>query len=335
MTATDLVTARARAIADTVMAYPFKVWAFAESIGVRSVWQAGLVLHEPRYQHWAISMLEEWLHRAPILEEPDHCAPGIVLLDAYEATQDQRYLDLALRLAEYMDNLPRDGSGATFHRPHHPDFHHYLYVDCMEVDAPFLCRLAQVTGAPGYADRGAAQIASYSQLLQDPSTGLFWHQYNGETGRVNGAFWGRGNGWAMLGLLETLRLLPRRHPAWNPLHERLSKLAERLVACQLPSGDWPTVLDRLETYAEGSLPAFFYYGLAEGMHEGLLPDRYACAAMRAWEALNRRMASDGVLLGVSIATPPGDAEHYARIPTGVVAPWGQAPALLAHLARRA
>ncbi len=318
------------------MTYPFKVWGFGETIALRALWQVGPILHEPNYHEWVIGMLNRWLRREPRLQEADHSAPGIVLLDAYNATGDERYLSLALGLADYMAALPRDKSGAAFHRPTHPDFRHFIYVDCIEVDAPFLCRLAQITGESAYYDKAVEQISAYSGLLQDPASGLFYHQYDGESGQVNGAFWGRGNGWAMLGLLETLIRLPREHSGWDNLQGRLSRQAEALAACQLPSGDWPTVLDQPTTYAEGSLAAMFYYAYTEAMQQGYLPDKYAEVADRAWTALEALLALDGILQGVSIATPPGNAEHYARIerlPPGAVAPWGQGPALLACLAR--
>jgi hypothetical protein len=42
--------------------------------------------------------------------------------------------------------------------------------------------------------------------------------------------------------------------------------------------------------------------------------------------------TDGLLEGVSIATPPGTAAHYNSIETGGGYPWGQGPSLLFALA---
>ena len=314
------LTQRIRLIAETVMAYPYKLWAFAESIGVRSVWAAGDALGEPCYHDWALAMLDRWLNRESQIEEPDHCAPGIVLCYAYQARHDERYLDLALKLARYLSGLPRDRSAALFHRPQHPEFHHYLYVDCIEVDAPFLCALAEASGDSSYFEAAVEQIEAYSRLLQDEETGLYYHQFDGETGAVNGAFWGRGNGWALLGLLETLLRLPEDHPARNGLHRRMQRLAEGIVRCQHESGEWSTVLDRADTYVEGSLPAFFYYGLTEGINARLLPEPYSKVAEKAWQALERRIGAEGVVQGVSIATPPGTADQYNRIAVGANRP---------------
>jgi unsaturated rhamnogalacturonyl hydrolase len=203
----------------------------------------------------------------------------------------------------------------------------------MEVDAPFLCSLADATSDSSYFDRATEQLLGYSSLLQDPETGLFYHQYDGSTNRVNGAFWGRGNGWAMLGMLKTLLQLPSNHPARGAIHERFKLLADALARHQLPTGGWATVIDRPDTYAEGSLPAFFSYAFWTAIQVGLLDTRYTEVAVKASSALEGQITHDGLLLGVSIATPPGNALHYNHVATSTGFPWGQGPALLAYLSQ--
>ncbi|MCC6803861.1 MAG: glycoside hydrolase family 88 protein [Anaerolineae bacterium] len=319
------------AIVERTLEYPFKVWGFGEGIALEAVWQAGDWLDAPECRQRVIALLDQWLARP--LVEADHSAPGGLLLDAWEATGERRYLERAEALAAYLDTLPRTTAGALLHRPQHPDYHDFLYVDCMEVDAPFLCRLAQATGDVRCFDRAADQLLGYAALLQDGATHLFYHQYNGATNRVNGAFWGRGNGWALLGMLKTLRSLPAAHPSYGEIHLRFQRLVTALVAHQRPDGEWATVLDQPDTYVEGSLTAMFGYGIAEGIGSELLPPDYQASADAAWIALRRRMSPDGLLEGVSVATPPGDAAHYNAIPVGAGFPWGQGPALLAHLLR--
>lgn len=320
-----------RRIVARTLDYPFKVWGFGEGIALEAVWRAGDLLTAPEYRQRVIALLDRWLARP--LVEADHSAPCGLLVDAWEATGERRYLERAEALAAYMDALPRTAAGALLHRPLHADYHDFLYVDCMEVDAPFLCRLAQATGDARYFDRAADQLLGYAALLQDGATHLFYHQYNGATNRVNGAFWGRGNGWALLGMLKILRSLPAVHPAYGEIRLRFQRLVAALVAHQRPDGEWATVLDQPDTYVEGSLTAMFGYGMAEGIHSGLLPPDYQASANAAWIALRRRMSPDGLLEGVSLATPPGDAAHYNAIPVSAGFPWGQGPALLTYLLR--
>lgn len=311
-------------IAQETMRYPFKVWGFGEGVALEALWEASDHLNESLYREFVLNLFERWVSRP--IEEPDHSAPSMLLLMAYEHTRDMRYLEVAKSLAGHMHQLPQATNGARFHRPQHADYHHYIYVDCMEVDAPFLCKLAQVTGNADFYDAGATQILSYCALLQDQSTGLFYHQYNGETNTINGAFWGRGNGWALLGLLKTLLILPSTHANYQQIKSNYQQLAQALISLQHANGAWSTVLDQPETYQESSLPAMFGTGILSGIQNGLLPETYQLHVDRAKQNMLEHIA-DGVLHGVSIATPPGSASHYNSIQTASGFPWGQGPAL--------
>ncbi|MBW7877780.1 MAG: glycoside hydrolase family 88 protein [Anaerolineae bacterium] len=313
-----------RALARATMAYPFKMWGFGEGIALEALWLADELAPGLGCRRFVLDRYETWLARG--IEERDHSASGVLLLDLYQHTGDSRCMTRALELAEYLRGLPITMHGAALHRPQHPDYHAYLYVDCMEVDAPFLCRLGAITGDATWTDAGAAQIRAYCALLQDNASGLFYHQYDAETGTVNGAFWGRGNGWALLGLIKTLGVLPAAHAAFPELAARFRRLASALVTRQLPSGGWPTVLDQPNTYEESSLAAMFGLGLALGIEQRLIDHGVRSVVDRAWSRTVERLA-DGSLDSVSVATPPGDAGHYAQIATGRGYPWGQGPAL--------
>jgi len=70
-----------------------------------------------------------------------------------------------------------------------------------------------------YVVRGVARgneehIAPGTELLQ---------LYEEDCG-TNGQLWARGNGWAVMGLVETLKLMPDSHPARQELRERLDRL---------------------------------------------------------------------------------------------------------------
>jgi unsaturated rhamnogalacturonyl hydrolase len=320
-----------RAVASQIMSYPFKVWGFGEGIALEALWQAGSRLHETEFQCFVEACFEQWFARDIV--EADHSAPGMLLLELYQVQRDQRYLQRALALHQHFAGLSCDSvTGARYHRPTHPDYASYLYVDCMEVDAPFLAMLGKVTEDSNYYDEAVNQIEGYAALLQDEETGLFYHQFDYRTREVNGAFWGRGNGWALHGLVKTLALLPASHIGFYPLQKRLERLVEALAAVQHADGTWSTVLDQPHTYRESSLPAFFASGILQASRAGFLPTRLAVVGERAAEATMQLLQADGRLPAISIATPPGNRAHYNSIATGHLFPWGQGPALLTLLA---
>lgn len=316
---------------ERTLAYPYKVWGYGESIGLEALLSVTEASGEPSGYEFVRDLMEQWCAERPTIAETDHVAPGVALLEVYRRTGEPHLLAQARRLADHFAGLPRTASGATLHRVGHPEFSQYVYVDCLYTDAPFLCSLARITGDPGYYQQAIDLFEGHARLLQDERTGLFYHLYDAGREQTNGAFWGRGNGWAILGLINTLALLEPGDPRRHALHARLARLAYAVAALQAPDGHWHTVLDKPETYKETSLAAFFCLAFNRGVALSLLPASYLKTAQKAWLALAGCIDDTGLVTGVSQATPPGDAAHYGRVPAGGLYPWGQGPALLSAL----
>jgi rhamnogalacturonyl hydrolase YesR len=165
--------------------------------------------------------------------------------------------------------------------------------------------------------------------LQDEASGLFSHGFDDATGKPNKVHWGRGQGWALLGLVDTLHLLPAGSAGYVEIRERLAALIAGLARWEQEPGRWSTVIDRPETYREASVSAFAALGIKRAMRSGFVEQDYSGLVQRAWGATLEQIAPTGELMGVSDATPVGtDAAHYDARPLGTH-PWGQGPALLA------
>ncbi len=80
------------------------------------------------------------------------------------------------------------------HRPDLPGWRKQIWVDCMDVDAPFLLQLGRITNDESYVDQGLNEILGYARALQVESNsetdGLFWHGYEEDCG-TNGQLWAR------------------------------------------------------------------------------------------------------------------------------------------------
>ena len=321
----------AHKLAVPLIHYPYKIWGYGEEIGLAALLAAARGTRESRYSEFVHGLLKAWVAARPRISNADHVAPGLVLLEVYSKVRDARLLSQACKLAEWFTQVPRGPFGAGLHRADQSLFSSFIYVDCMAVDAPFLGKFAEVTGDGYYYRLGAELIFSHVQALQDQNSGLFSHVYNASQNASNGVFWGRGNGWALLGLVSTLEQLPQDEPARPFLHRSLEKLAAGLLSLQDGSGHWHTVLNDPQSYTETSLAAIFAYGLRRAVRSNLIPTAYEKPASAAFEAFIKEIDSDGSILGVSQATPPGDHAHYCRVPRGGIYPWGHGPALLAVL----
>ncbi len=243
-------------------------------------------------------------------------------------------LACALELAAILEGSVVGRHGAQIHRPDLAGWEHEVWVDCMHLDGPFLAHLSVVTGEPRFADLAADLLLRHARVLQDERSGLFSHGFDDASGERNTVHWGRGQGWALLGLVDTLHNLPPEHPARAEATDRLHALVDGLASTEASPGAWHTVVDAPETYVESSVGAFVALGVGRGMRYGLLPDHWSALVERALAATLSNISPDGLLEGVSDATPVGaNAAHYGARNRGSF-PWGQGPALLALIEHR-
>jgi unsaturated rhamnogalacturonyl hydrolase len=304
-----------------LLTYPFRAWGFGEGIGVRALLEAARVLGDPGYEAFTRGLFSAWLGRGGPATFEDHVAPGYELLELYERTSEPALLDAARRLAALHARFPVQ-NGVCLHRPDQPGFRRQIWVDCMHIDGPFLARLGRITGEAAYFDRAAEAVLGYARLLQQPD-GLFRHGWEAACG-VNGQPWARGNGWALMGMIDTAAELPSGHAALPELRERIALLVAALRSTQDPCGLWHTVIDDDATYLETTLAV---------MVATSIPDGQMRSAAEA--AVLRHVDEAGELMLVSEATPVAEKRMYATRPFGVF-PWGQGPLvlLLCQIAKR-
>lgn len=326
----DLIDRCARA----ALAYRFKRWGFAEEMALLGLIEIGDALDRPEYVEAVAELVAGWVSQEPRLTWADHVAPGTVMLELFKRGGDERYRSTARALGELYLRFPRV-SGVPLHRPDLDGWEHTIWVDCMMIDGPFLLRLAHLTGEQRWRDLALEHLDGYHACLFDPDVRLYAHGFDAHKKRRSAVRWGRGNGWALLGMVEAAGELlkgqgdPRETTPFKVISERVATLVEAIVPLQDASGAWHTVLDDATTPLEGSTSALFATAMMRARQQGIIGeidglDRCVGAALAD---VARRLQPDGRFL-VSAATPIGERDHYASQPLGVY-PWGQGPALLA------
>jgi rhamnogalacturonyl hydrolase YesR len=118
-----------------------------------------------------------------------------------------------------------------------------------------------------------------------------------------------------------LTTLPANSASRPYYQDLFLKMSRKLVTLQKRDGSWaPSLLDpRSDTLPETSGTGFFTYGLAWGVHAGLLKDAvYRQAAERGWSLLTKAVQADGKLGWVQqVGSEPNSvAEDYTQ-PFGV------------------
>jgi unsaturated rhamnogalacturonyl hydrolase len=341
---------RLRAAAELLLDYPFRVWHYGESTGLEGLLRAGDLLGEPRYEAWVHGLLRGWAARRRPFTELDNTLPGKVLCELAARHDDELLLEAGLDAAEYLTaRRTLRGVALPFERaPLREPFGGEalgasdrdlledpgpgVFVDTLHFDPPFLVRLGVLADAPGLVDAGAGQARALSDLLQDAS-GLFWHFFLERSGERYGLGWGRGQGWALLGLVDVLEALPRDHVEREPLAAALERLVLALRESERADGGWDAVVGEPESGDESSTAAFVAAGVGAAVASGVLRKDQLDLAREAWAHTAARVGEDGVLAGVSANVWACTvSSHYHHVPRGAVVPWGQGPLLLAAAA---
>jgi unsaturated rhamnogalacturonyl hydrolase len=352
--------ASARKAAELLMRHPWKVWFWGDSIGLEGLLDASVLTGDERYADFVYGLLKAWIARRHPRSRFEYTAAGVALLRVHERTGDEALLQAALDHAEYLAAFRRTDSGAYVRYEDaaielppelpasHPEFARFaagarnvseggpcVFVDNMHFDGPFFSRLYSLTGEDRFRELAVDNILPSIELLFDKKAGLFHHFWQERTGRPNGVLWGRGNGWAMLGLMHALAFLPESDAAYPVILGVIRRQAEALANLQDPSGDWHTVLDDAGSYLETSIAAFVVDGFCTALRQGWLPPRFRPTVDRALEAVRSHVEPDGKLSGVSYETFPSTRpEHYRQMPRDAVVPWGQGPLLTALLSHQ-
>jgi unsaturated rhamnogalacturonyl hydrolase len=314
-------------VADAAIYYPeyrYKVWGYGEWIALEGLLAAARICENPRYFGFVEGLIAGWISKRGQLIPADHVAPGVAFIELYQITRKEIYVDRALALADLLLRSPRGATGARLLRP---DANQFVYVDCLYSDPPLFCKLAQITGERKWFEEAAAYALEFWSVLVDARVPLLYHGYSDVTRDHIGLLWGRGVGWALLGLVDTLADMPEDIGGRDLLLVHFKDMAVALRDLQAANGHWHTVLDHPETYLENSIAAFVCAAFFKAMRFGFLDSSFQECTRRSWHAFTKVISEDGQI-PVSEATPEGDLALYQTLGLGIY-PWGQGPALRA------
>ena len=302
-------------MAERTLRCPVTIWGFGVGGALSALVRAGRRLGHDKYVD-AVATLVKPALMAP-RDPTDHLISVEALLALAEVRPGWDAGGACSRwVTAVLDAHRPTPGGPRVHRPDLPAWASTIWVDCMHTDGPGLAAL-------GRRDEAVTCASEYAAVLQRDD-GLFHHGYDASAERGNGVAWGRGQGWALLGLVETLRLVDDA-----ALRRRLERLVEAMGAYE-ESGRWRTVVDDPDTPVENSVAAYVAQGVTRAVRYGLVDATHAPMAARAYAVTVGAVVDGG--LRVSEATAVGDKENYRSRALGVF-PWGQAPALHAMLDR--
>jgi unsaturated rhamnogalacturonyl hydrolase len=275
--------------------------------------------------------LDAWLDAA--LAEPlelshvNQAAPAWVLLDAPSLVGETDFDPaIAREVADYFafEHPKIPDNGALIHAGDQ------LWVDTMFMTGPLLAKVGVDEDDPMLVEAAVTQILAHSSLLQDPSSGLYFHSWDASDAQdgldphMARAHWGRGNAWAALAAAEVLTVIPDDAPGREDIETTLVLQLDAIIALQDSSGAWHTILDDPNTYLESSCTAGFALAIEMAIELGLVDPELRSVADAARAYLETQLGPEGALHGTSAGTAASrDISSYGEIATDQPRLWGQ------------
>lgn len=256
------------------------------------------------------------------------CAMGHCLITLYQATGDEKYMDIIRSKTEYLrKDALRFGDHVLQHTVSaNNDFPEQCWADTLFMAAFFLLRVGVMTKDEELTGDALNQYYWHIQYLQDENTGLWYHGYNNITkDHMSGFYWGRANCWAAYTMSKVGLILPEcyLYPQYLEIVGSLNEQLSALKLLQTEKGLWRTILNDGESYEELSASA----GIAAAMtlKGNPLHIKYI---EKSIEGVLAHVAADGRVTEVSGGTAVmKDRDGYRNISKKWIQGWGQGMAL--------
>jgi rhamnogalacturonyl hydrolase YesR len=177
------------------------------------------------------------------------------------------------------------------------------WTDDMFMATSLLAHVAARAPDDRYARVIGRLLTSYAEKLQRPD-GLFVHAVEGPHA------WGRGNGFAAMGLGEALAYLPESWPDRPRVVDIFRRHMRAMVGHQSDDAAWREVVDEPTAYWELTVTAMTVAAMARGVRRGWLDREFRLVIDRGWRAVLARVSEDGALRDVCASTGAGPTKEY-------------------------
>jgi len=239
----------------------------------------------------------------------DDQAVGQTYLELYRKFGEPKMLEKTLERTRWIRDNP---SSQPMRLNHYQYTERWTWCDALFMAPPVWAKLSNITGDASYRQWMLKEYQATVKHLYDKREHLFFRDEHFIDAREQGkkVFWSRGNGWVFAGLTLIIPELPegKERDYFVKLYKDMAPAIARLQTTQ---GHWPMSLLSAEQYPqpETSGSAFFTYGLAWGINNGLLKRaKYEPVVRKGWDNLVSHVNTDGLLGYVQpVGAAPGSA----------------------------
>lgn len=264
---------------------------------------------------------DRWIRKNCKMYYLDDAFSGMALIDLHQITGEEKYKQAADKIAEYLFHHETDGGGSLLYRPKQKNG--YIFADGIGMVSPFLCKYGVTYGNSNAIQLAVTQIQNFIDMGMDSKTGLPYHGYQYESAVRYGIIgWGRGTGWLMLGMAETLSYLEESHPNYETIKQAYRRMVDKVEAYQLDGGLYSWQLGAKDGPVDTSGTAMILYAIARSLNTKVLIGIHKSRMLRGREALWNSV-KEGKIYGCL-----AECQGFCMYPQVYGAyPWSLGPAL--------
>ena len=264
---------------------------------------------------------DRWIKRGCKLYYLDDIYSGMALIDLQQITGEEKYKKAAETMAQYLFHHEMDGAGSFPYRP--GQLNGYIFADGIGMVCPFLCKYGRTYGDMNAINLAIVQMQNFIEKGMDSKTGLPYHGYQFESGIKYGIIgWGRGVGWLMIGMAESLAYMEETMPDYDMIKQSYRRMVDKVEAYQLENGLYSWQLTAKEGPVDTSATAMILYAIARSLETKVLIGIHKSRMQRGKEAL-LHMVKEGKLYDCL-----AECQGFSMYPQIYGAyPWSLGPAL--------
>ena len=229
----------------------------------------------------------------------DDICIGQAYIELFRLYQDKRMIQQLMERAFYVSSHP--SVAVLSKKDKRGKDERWSWCDALFMAPPVYAALYEMTGEKTYVEYMDREFRICTDSLFDYNENLYYRdciriplrEPNGQK-----QFWARGNGWVFAGIPLILENLPENHPTRFYYVDLFKKMASKIASLQDSRGAWHASLLDPVTYPfpENSASAFFCYGFAWGINNGLLAvEEYSRVLEKGWASLVSCVSQDGKL----------------------------------------
>jgi rhamnogalacturonyl hydrolase YesR len=228
----------------------------------------------------------------------DYCV-GQAYIEMYRKFKDKNMIKPVKAHLDEILKTPATGDLKFVNTKEYHSTQRWSWCDALFMGPTVWAKMATVTGKKKYRDFMFREYKACTDYLYDTEEDLYFRDSNYFTRKeANGkkVFWGRGNGWVFAGLPILIRELPVKYENRDYFITIYKDMAAKLLSLQSEDGCWHASLLDPASYPnpEMSATAFFVYGMAWGINNGILDKAtYLPAVEKGWKSMVSSVWPDG------------------------------------------